>query len=72
VDEFEIAGGGRPIGTKRESIRDTKMLSLFQNGNAAGNGADEGGAKTSKFTYHEVGSALVISKADVHFCGITL
>jgi hypothetical protein len=71
-DEFEITGGGRLIGTKRESIRDAKMLSSFQNGNAAGNRADECGVKTSKFTYRVVGSALVISKADVHFCGITL
>jgi hypothetical protein len=72
ADEFEITGSGRPKGTNRESMGDAKMRSSFQDGNAAGNGANECGAKTSKFKYCEVGSALVVSKADVHFCGVTL
>jgi hypothetical protein len=72
ADEFEITGSGRPIGANRESIGDAKMHSSFQDGNAAGNGANECGAKTSKFTYREVTSTLVIPKADVHFCGIRL
>jgi hypothetical protein len=34
------------------------MRSSFQDGNAAGNGANECGAKLSKFTYREVGTPL--------------
>ena len=44
ADEFKITGSGRLVGTNRESIGDAKMRSLFQDGNAAGNRADECGA----------------------------
>jgi hypothetical protein len=72
ADEFESTCSGRPLGANRESIGDAKMRSLFQNGNAAGNGANECGAKTLKFMYREVGNTLVVPKADVYFCGVTL
>jgi hypothetical protein len=72
ANEFKITGRGRPIGANGEFIGDTKMRRSFQDENEAGNGANECGVKTSKFTYREVGSTLVVPEADVHLCSVAL